>query len=276
MLVGGVTVLFNPEEDVVNNIKSYCNQIDYLYLIDNSSKDNSELFKGIGENIYYISLRNNYGIAYALNIGINSCKNVGCSWVLTMDQDSYFRENYIDNYKKIICKGDSLDNIAFLVPQFHTDRMNSNVCKEFKELKLAMQSGNLLNIDKYNDIGIYNEKLFIDCVDYDYCYRARKKGYKIIQCSDVILNHSPAITKSFELFGKKIKYGYAKPLRYYYQIRNLNYLFWEYKDIKILGILLYKWFKIIFLFDNKKKFIKAGFCGIRDFLNNNYVKKEGI
>ena len=39
-----------------------------------------------------------------------------------------------------------------------------------------MTSGNLLNLKIAEKIGDFEEKLFIDEVDHDYCYRIRRKA----------------------------------------------------------------------------------------------------
>ena len=43
MKLAGVVVLYNPDQKVIQNITSYINEVDVLYLVDNSSKDNSLL-----------------------------------------------------------------------------------------------------------------------------------------------------------------------------------------------------------------------------------------
>lgn len=43
-----------------------------------------------------------------------------------------------------------------------------------------MQSANLVNVEVYKKLGKYREEYFIDCVDYEYCLRARENQYSII------------------------------------------------------------------------------------------------
>ena len=67
MKVAAVVVLYNPDENVKKNIKSYINSVDVVYAVDNSSQDNSENFSD--DKIVYLSNGDNMGIAYALNVG---------------------------------------------------------------------------------------------------------------------------------------------------------------------------------------------------------------
>ena len=58
-----------------------------------------------------------------------------------------------------------------------------------------MQSGNLVNAAADEKLGDYKEEYFIDCVDYEYCLRAKRYGtYRIVQCGSAVLKHQPAVT----------------------------------------------------------------------------------
>ena len=101
MKVAGIVVLYNFNKKVVENIRTYTKYCEIVYAIDNSDKKNNlleELNKI--ENLEYISLGENKGIAKALNVGIEKAKENGYKWALTMDQDSYFTENLLDKYEK--------------------------------------------------------------------------------------------------------------------------------------------------------------------------------
>ena len=43
MKFAGVVVLYNPSKKINDNIQSYIKGIEKLYIVDNSSKDNSEI-----------------------------------------------------------------------------------------------------------------------------------------------------------------------------------------------------------------------------------------
>ena len=63
-------VLYNPDSVVWDNILSYSNMADILYLIDNSTKPIEWIDQiNYHSNIKYISMHGNQGIATALNTG---------------------------------------------------------------------------------------------------------------------------------------------------------------------------------------------------------------
>ena len=259
----GIVVLYNFDNEIINNIKTYCNYCDKTIAIDNSEdkcKDSVNKLKEI-KNLEYVNLGGNYGIAKALNIGMQYAINNEYNWALTMDQDSKFNDNIINEYFKTL-KDVFLDDIAVISPNYYFDRKINKTYSGYKELQYTMQSGNLINVEVYKKIGKFKEEFFIDGVDYEYCIRANKQKYKIIECGNAILYHKPAITKK-TFFG--FKYGYCNSTRIYYQVRNLLWISKEYCNFKMILIVIYKLFKILFLFDNKIEYLRMFKLGVKDF-----------
>lgn len=269
----GVVVLYNPKENVINNIKSYNTYCSKLIIVDNSEEINQSIHNELSqlENVEIIILNDNKGIAYALNIGIKKAIKYNYKWLMTMDQDSRFNENLIEKYFETTTSCD-LNYVAVIAPNFKFDRKKFFEYDGYKEKKYVMQSGCLINIDICKVIGEFKEEFFIDGVDYEYCLRARKNSYKVLECGNAVLEHNPAETRKFLFF----KYGYCSPSRIYYQIRNLLWINKNYKLLKMKIIILYKLFKIIFLFDNKKGYLKMYKRGKKDFYNNKFGKLEEI
>ncbi|CEG11117.1 Glycosyl transferase family 2 (fragment) [groundwater metagenome] len=67
MKIAGVVVLYNSDETVIECIKSYIDEIEVLYLIDNSETKNDELLIKIKsfKKIVYIDNKGNQGISMA-------------------------------------------------------------------------------------------------------------------------------------------------------------------------------------------------------------------
>ena len=62
--IDGVVVLYNPEDEILNNIEKYRPFLEHLYVVDNSTKINEELVKKVQQfkNVKYISLNGNKGM----------------------------------------------------------------------------------------------------------------------------------------------------------------------------------------------------------------------
>lgn len=265
-----VVVAYNiDKEEIGLNINSYMNYVDKVIIVNNSDKKTNldELI-----NVEYISLGKNYGIAKALNVGCNWAIEHGYKYALTMDQDSKFKMNLIDEYKKIKNKDIIIYSPKYLISR----KKNKKYRRDFIEIYWTMQSGCIFNLQLYKIVGCFREDFFIDCVDYEYCLRARKKGYKIIQCTKAELIHNPGIEKTKRILFWNYKYGYMSEKRLYYQIRNLSQIWKEYKCFKALLIILLKFLKILLLFDDKLLYFKYFRLARKDFKNNKFgeIKEE--
>ena len=76
--IAGVVVLFHPKSTVINNIQSYIDDLDQLYVVDNSENKLRTYFSNFFEKtdkIDYIKNNENIGLASALNIGVNKAIN---------------------------------------------------------------------------------------------------------------------------------------------------------------------------------------------------------
>lgn len=254
-----ITVLYNPDSDVVENIKKSHGLVGKIILVDNSSDNNGKMFNDM-KDVEYIPLMDNKGIARAINIGI---ENSDEKYILTMDQDSTISIDLINAYLHFLNNYDT-PKVAALTPQYDTDRRHIEKGTGAEKVLLSMQSGTLFKRSTFDKIGLFDEELFLDVVDWEYFLRIDKFGLQTVQVKDAILVHRPAITKVANFGFFKLKYGTASPLRYYYQGRNLLYTGKKYKDYKMYMTFVVKWLKIVLLFDNKKEYLRLFKQGVRD------------
>lgn len=228
MKLAGVVVLYNPDQKVINNINSYIDELDALYLVDNSSADNSTLF--MYEKVEYIPLQKNTGIAHALNVGAKKAIDHNFHYLLTMDQDSMFEKDALKNMKSIIDADDEKDQVGIYSP-FHKTAISEPVPEElFTSPLVVMTSGNLINLDIYKCVEGFKEWMFIDCVDFEYGLNVRKHGYTIKQINTVFLDHELGDYEIKHVFNKKIFCDNHSALRRYYIVRNSFYLYYMYHN----------------------------------------------
>lgn len=116
----------------------------------------------------------------------------------------------------------------------------------------CITSASCTNIEIWDKLGGFDEFLFIDFVDNEYCKRLVLNGYKILRCNNIIIDQefgkiqlkSPYWVKFYTrlssiLNNKNVaKLSYKKevsPLRVYYVHRNLLYLNKKYKNYGGIG-----------------------------------------
>lgn len=264
--IGAVVVLFHPVLEEITHIKTYVFAVAHTVIMDNSPQNNKKLIVqiiGYQEKYTYINHSENIGLCKAFNEGVARLMEIGCKWACVFDADSSFSSDIFDVYRKAIKKYET-GRIAVFAPVHTYDRKQRQVYNGYREKNWAMTSGCIINIDIFVDLGGFFEALFVDGLDMDYCYRAREKGYRIVECGAAIVEHCPAKTKKITLFGKPFLYGYDTPERYFMQARGLIWMVYRYKSVWSILMYLYKWLKIIFLFPDKKVYIRAMKNGFRD------------
>lgn len=235
-------VLYNPDLTVLNeNIDSIVNQVDYIVMVDNNSKDN--LIEDIKErykeykNFYYIVNYENLGISGALNQIIEFCSKKDIEWVLTLDQDSICPLNLIKTYKRYT----EMPDVAIITPAI-TDRNLINEgeksTKKYIFVDRCLTSAALTNVRICKEVKCFDEKMFIDFVDFDYCYTLKENGYKIIKTYEVNLLHQLGDLEVYTILNKKIFVSNHNSLRKYYYLRNAIYCYKKHKKLMGLNILL--------------------------------------
>ena len=277
--IAAVTVLYNPNEEVITNILSYSNQIDKLYIVDNSEKENKKnIISRLISNPQVTLIENseNIGIAAALNKGANNAISDGYDFLLTLDQDSRISEEYVCKMLKEL-GGD--DNIGILSPfVIHNANRKKPPNFELKKVTVAITSGCIISLFVFKKIGGFLEKLFIDYVDHEYCLRTISCGYKVLQLNSVYLYHNLGEVQKKNFILRKVFPTNHSPLRWYYRTRNRFYVYKNYKERfpeyvrhdqeqflkELLKILLYekqKWEKVKMIFE-----------GYRDYKKNRFGK----
>ncbi len=250
-----VIVFYNPDEKAVRNAAEYSDMFTYIIVVDNSDKDNGNRLPA-KDNIRYIFNGKNYGIAKALNIGIKEADNKSFKYVLMMDQDSLLPENSL---KALVQTIEVKKNEKWgIISSFPDDRnYGLEKLKGTREISMAITSGSILNMEAYKNAGPFEDELFIDCVDHEYCLRLRKLGYKIYQNCEAEMPHSLGSMETREMFGRKFSVTNHAPVRYYYRTRNSLYVgkkykkeFPEYRKAMIKNIFA-DMFKVVF-FEKKK------------------------
>lgn len=251
--MAGVVILYYPDENVYENIKSYLSVVETMYILDNSEQSEKNYVNLITKlpKVKYLAFNENKGIAYALNYALTKAKAEGYSLLLTMDQDSSFSKTNINKYIKKVNEYEQKENdiISYAVNYGALDKDKV----EKQVITYYITSGSVLNVSKAIELGGFDENLFIDQVDSEFAYRARFKKQRIVTFFDVYLNHHLG-NITWHCFGK---YKFAVlnhgPLRKYYIFRNMIYVMGKYPYLKVpyYKYMAKEFIKILF-FEKKK------------------------
>ena len=287
-LICAIFVTYNCDEEFYNCFKRIYRKVDKVVIVDNGS--NAETLNTLNDirlnnDIELILNEENLGIATALNRGVKYAIDNNYEWVITLDHDSKVTENMIDKmfeqYNEI--NEEVRKKIVSIVPNYIEESLadqynEKSIENDYEFVETGITSGNIVKVSIFKEIGLFEEKLFIDCVDNEFCCRIIKNGYKILQVNNAILLHNLGEVKVFRFFGKEIRCSNHSYIRRYYITRNRLFVWNRYKNItpnfiKFDKISSIKELVKIILFE-KDKLLKLRMIlkGYHDYKNNIYGK----
>lgn len=192
MATAGI-VTYNPDIILLGeNINSINKQIDNLIIVDNGSTNVCSIKKLVANEskIKLICNKDNKGIATALNQIVDSVIEFKENYVLFLDQDSVCSPDLFDKLKQNISKDTALICPYIIdINKITVEEYNLLGLPELSEVKYALTSGSLIDVNVCKSIGGFDEKLFIDLVDIDFSKRININGYKQIRVNSTYLLH---------------------------------------------------------------------------------------
>lgn len=228
-------VLFNPQPARLrDNIEAVYKEAAGLIVVDNASQNQAEIQKLLAgyAHVRYIRNAKNQGIAKALNQICEAAESAGYPFVLTLDQDSVCPVHLLKEYEKYL----SLDRTGILCPQVRdrncslngqTGVLKSGVSADGSSpdrnvtvMSWCITSASLVSLQAWREVNGFDEGMFIDGVDQDFCERIRQKGYRIYRLDTVTLLHEiGAICEKRFLFWRVYVKNHSA-FRKYYIARN--------------------------------------------------------
>lgn len=292
MIHTSVITCFDPDlGSLISLCKSLLKQNSKILLVDNSENPLRLDDLNLESNkLRHIKFNKNMGIAYAQNIGIKESLKDKSRFITFFDQDSVIEDNFIKNIlRDIESKTDGIItpfaidiNNGDLLPLIKLNKLGFPYAFKIKALQdifsidLAISSGTTISSKIVDKVGFFNEFLFIDHVDTEWCLRCRHMGLQIFQTSKAVIKHN--IGDSRKKIGP-ITIQIHPPERCYYQIRNsLALLKFRHvpKALAIYDILstLFNRSCLLILSDRKKDYFIALCKGIKDGLFINVKPKS--
>ncbi len=226
-------ITYHPTEECLKNILSYYSYVKEIILVDNTETENSIFLESLEpfNKITVIKRNSNLGIGKALNLAVNLAVEKKYEFVLTMDQDSSFTEIQIQKYLTCFNKID-LVNIGMVGINYaeNLGACNQEDCT-VTEVTTLITSGSILSTQAFKQVDAFNEDLFIDGVDHEYCLKLILAKFKVLSFQHIFLSHNLGIQKDVKNWGigKKVMRNTHSPLRFYYITRNYLYLNKKYK-----------------------------------------------
>lgn len=223
-------VTYQPGEDLADNLRALRKQAARVFVVDNGSGNAAAVeahARALGCD--FIGLPRNLGVAAALNQGLMQARALGATWLATFDQDSQLPEGALHGLLAAWAGHPERDRIGVL-SLTHADRATGqhyhhawDILEEsgsWRRLRSAITSGSLVRLDAVAQVGAFDERLFIDSVDHDFCLRARRHGWLVMEDRTRVLTHSIGAATVHRWLGRSLVVRNHSADRRYYMARN--------------------------------------------------------
>jgi rhamnosyltransferase len=239
--VAAVVVSFHPEMPILDSLlASLLDQVELLVLVDNGGgADYLAADASLRERVCYLPLGENKGLGFALNAGFAEAVQKGMRFMVTFDQDSHAQPDLIERLQQAMDNAKRLDDKAIAVsPAFFDRRDGKEINFPFYtsvggSIKPVFESDNahglvkadaLITSGMFVDVqawvqGIkYDEGMFVDFTDTEWCFRVRDRGYSLYGCLQVQMGHALSDAPPVKFLG--LSFFRYSPVRRYFFFRN--------------------------------------------------------
>jgi rhamnosyltransferase len=223
-------ITYQPDETLLRNLRALRAQCAELVVIDNGSANVETVRQACDEaGCRLLANGKNLGVAAALSQAARLAQAEKFQWLATFDQDSLCPPGLVAGLLALYERHPQRDRIG-IVSASHRDRALGrdyhhrldivSVVDDWRSVRVAITSGSLVRVALFERVGLFDDALFIDAVDHEFCMRLRKFGWLIIESRDHVLEHSIGEATQHRLLGIRVVCSHHSPVRRYYMVRN--------------------------------------------------------
>ena len=221
---------FHPGPDLKASLASLLPQVGAVVVVDNGScpADLPDTTDPAWEGrVEIVANGENRGQGTALNQGLRRASERGFSWALTLDQDSSPLSNLVDAAARAFQAHPRRERVAAIgAAVVDPPGPTPAPTDAYRPMTAVITSGTLHSIPAWERLGGFREDYFIDCVDTEFCLRARAHGLEVVAATEAALVHGIGTPSRKRAMGRWMMPTNHSPLRRYYVTRN-RLSFWR-------------------------------------------------
>ena len=285
--VCAVVVTYHPDATLLAaQLDALQAQADHIVVVDNATPaDSVRVLCAACPQVELLALTENIGLAAALNAGITRARETpGMTHVLLMDQDSVPEPGMVEALTAALDRQSRHARVAavgtrFLDPREGVDspfvrirfpvnrQLHCNGACDEVACDFLITSGSLIPLEVLDEVGGMDERLFIDNVDLEWCFRATSKGYALFGvCGARMLHHHGATRHRVPGVPRGVVVH--TPRRLFYMMRNRVLLYrractprrWIAQDLPRLVV---KFLLFALLIAPRRKNLRCMLAGLR-------------
>ncbi len=222
-----VVVSYCAQAGLLEHLRGIAAQVGRLVVVDNGSSEFCRAQLKQLSNVHLILNPQNEGVARALNQGVQWAVSQGFHWILTLDQDTVVDNDMVDSLCAVLQDIPDPLSVAVIGSNYMDATLNEpflplneNIGTSWLEVKTTITSGSLISVSALHQIGPFREEFFIDFVDFEYCLRARSKGFRVVMTRKPLMIHSIGNSTMHQLPWKTTSTSNHSPIRRYFMTRN--------------------------------------------------------
>lgn len=232
-----VFVSRDPTDSFLANVAAVRDHVSEVLVVDNGSGPGSrEVLERVAalRGVTTTCWTENRGIGAALNLAGQLARARGYGWMIAFDQDSTAPDGFVAALRSAVRTYEAPHLVAVVGPVY-IDQGSGLITSfadgtrgEATRVDVTLTSGSLIRLDVLGELGGFDEGLFVDYVDIEYCLRCASRGYHVVESSRARLEHNLGHSVARRLLWKRFGVTNHSPLRRYYIARNRIILYRRY------------------------------------------------
>lgn len=223
--------------------------------------------------------RQNIGLGPALNVGIDEARRQGVRSVLLFDQDSTPSPEFVRHMLERLAAAVASFGPRCCVAPTHVDDQSGEAGATgvaapksrssdsgWQRVSCLPTSGMAFNVDALAPSDRFADDLFLDLVDFEWCWRLGCDGWNFLRAPDLFMSHRLGEAER-RFLG--ITFHVPAPYRHYFQVRDTLRLAFRpyvpnYAKLRLLGVLPLKAVVYPFILDRGLERLKWMLRGTLD------------
>lgn len=262
-----VVTAFRPDAGFVERFRAAAQECKAIVVVDNTPGGHD--FGVLPSPFILLQDGRNKGLGPALNAGIDRAQELGCEFVALFDQDSRPGTGMISRLADYLPDAPGCIGPTHLDDGRTHDALNAlqgTTLRPLQPVAALPTSGMLFALTHWTASTRFSDDLFLDLVDFEWCWRLRSRGWSIVRSPDIHMLHRLGLGEK-RFLG--VTYHVPAPFRHYFQFRDTlriaprSYVPW-YPRLRLLGILPLKLLAYPWLLDRGAERLGWMLKGIAD------------
>jgi rhamnosyltransferase len=250
----GLLVAYRPGSELADSVRAALPQVDALLLWENSESSEATsaqldelksrepglpwsglIHDGVGRNV---------GLSAAYQRGLDRARHEGFAFLLLLDQDSRLDPGAVAELREVYSRLSSQFRVGALnarnrelVPLGFSPKTGLRRLAEAhyealyasgrlyrndraRERRTLINSGLLLPVDPASSVGGFDDRLFLDAVDYDLALRLRAAGYRLFEAPGAGVAHQQGVPTPLGGGEGRLRVRGYPPGRSYHLVRD--------------------------------------------------------